>query len=44
MVGPSGVAGFLGARGEYSQWPPLTENINFKKIAIIYLIFFYLAQ
>jgi hypothetical protein len=27
----SGVARFFGARGEWSQWPPLTEILYFKK-------------
>jgi len=27
----SGVARFLGAQGEESQWPPIKEIINFKK-------------
>ena len=27
----SGVARFLGAVGEESQWPPIKEIINFKK-------------
>jgi len=41
--GASGVARYFDARGKQSQWPPLTEIMNFKKITIIYLISFYLA-
>jgi hypothetical protein len=43
MSANSGVAGFVGAVGEQSQWLPLTESTNFKKNHN-YLISFYLSQ
>jgi len=38
-VGNSGMARRRDIRGEYSQWPPLTEIQNFVHIAMIYLNF-----
>jgi len=36
VVGNSGIARRFGARGEYSQWTPLTEIKNFIQITMIY--------
>jgi len=38
-VGNSGIARRCGIRGEYSQWPQLTEIRNFIHVTIIYLNF-----
>jgi hypothetical protein len=41
VVSNSGIARLSGTQGEQSQWPPLTEILDFKKIMNIYLIFIF---
>jgi len=40
----SGVAMISDARGKQSHWPLLTEIMNFKKIAVSFLVSLYLSQ
>jgi hypothetical protein len=40
----SGVARFLGAQAEQSQWPPIKEMINFNKITLIKISYIRLSN
>jgi hypothetical protein len=43
VVATNGVARFIGALSEQSQWPPLAATMHLK-IAVVYWISFYMAQ